>query len=234
MSGRDEPPVTLAVDTTGRAGSLCLLARGGDRELVTLDAAGRRNARTLVPEAVALCGRHGLTLADVGLACVALGPGSFTGLRTGVTFAKTLAFAVDAAGGRCEAVGVPSHLSVRRVVDGTDPPGTRLSIVSDALRGDAYLTEITQTVPGVPPTAIGPRLVPAAAAPADAVRYGVGDGTADAGTVLAAGLERWRAGLADDPFALVPLYVRSSAAEEQAEADAIPSSSASAGRMRPA
>ena len=217
-------PITLAVETAGRVASLCLLDRDGETELVELDPAGRRNARTLVPEAVALCERHGLKLADVGLVCVALGPGSFTGLRTGVTFAKTLAFAVAAAGGTCDAVGVPSHLAVRRVVGRTDPPGTRLRVVSDALRGDLYVTDVAVTAAGEPPGTDGPRLMSAAAfaetaEEARTVRYGdAPDGAADASTVLAAGSERWRAGVRDDPFVLVPLYVRRSAAEEQADA----------------
>ena len=207
-------PIALAVETAGRVGSLCLRDRDGETELVTLDPAGRRNARTLVPEAVALCERHGLRLADVGLVIVAVGPGSFTGLRTGVTFAKTLAFAAGA-----DAVAVPSHLSVRRVAEAADPTGTRLRVVSDALRGDSYQTLVTARPPGQPPDADGPRLVPEPDGDGELVRYGAGDdGFADAGTVLTAGLTRWRAGARDDPFALVPLYVRRSAAEEQADA----------------
>ena len=211
-------PITLAVETAGRGGSLFLLARNGKTELVTLDPAGRRNARTLVPEAVALCERHGLRLADVGLVVVALGPGSFTGLRTGVTFAKTLAFAVSAAGGRCDTVGVPSHLCVRRLVQRADPSGTWLRVVSDALRGDLYVTDVTTAGRGESPEADGPRLMSADAVDGNSVRYGKEPGgAADASTVFIAGLERWRSGQRDDPFALVPLYVRRSAAEEQVD-----------------
>ena len=210
---RDDP-ITLAVETAGRGGSLCLRDRDGETELVSLDAAGRRNARTLVPEAVALCERHGLRLADVGLVVVALGPGSFTGLRTGVTFAKTLAFAAGA-----DAVGVPSHLCVRRLVQRADPPGTRLRVVSDALRGDLYVTDVTTAGRETPPLAEGPRLASAEEIGGNPVRYGEEPGgTADASTVFIAGLERWRSGQRDDPFGLVPLYVRRSAAEEQADA----------------
>ena len=218
-AARGADPVTLAVETAGRVGSLYLSVGTGKGELLTLDPAGRRNARTIVPEAARLCGRRGLALADVGLVCVALGPGSFTGLRVGVTFAKTLAFAAGAAGGTCDAVGVPSHLAVRRLTQRADPPGTRLRVVSDALRGDVYLTEVTTARRGDVPAADGPRLIPADAVPAgdDLVQYGEGGGEADAGTVFIAGLERWRAGARDDPFALAPLYVRRSAAEETAD-----------------
>ncbi|MEM9703313.1 MAG: tRNA (adenosine(37)-N6)-threonylcarbamoyltransferase complex dimerization subunit type 1 TsaB, partial [Planctomycetota bacterium] len=104
----DDLPATLAIDLSrgGHAGSLFLRDRSGKTELAVLPAADRRNARTLIPEAVALCERHGMTLPDVELVCVSLGPGSFTGLRVGVTFAKTLAFAAG-----CAAIGVPSHLT---------------------------------------------------------------------------------------------------------------------------
>ena len=208
-------PIALAVETAGRVGSLCLRDRDGETELISLDPAGRRNARTLVPEAVALCERHGLRLADVGLVCVAVGPGSFTGLRVGVTFAKTLAFAAGA-----EAVAVPSHLAVRRVAEPTDPPGTRLRVTSDALRGDLYMTSITLRPPGEPPASDGPRLVSDPAGDGERIRYGEGPGgSADAGTVLAAGLTLRRAGRTTDPFDLVPLYVRRSAAEEKADAE---------------
>ena len=211
-------PIALAVETAGRVGSLCLRDRDGETELISLDPAGRRNARTLLPEAVALCDRHGLRLGDVGLVCVAVGPGSFTGLRVGVTFAKTLAFAARSLGTGCDAVGVPSHLAVRRVAEPTDPPGTRLRVTSDALRGDLYQTDVTLRAPGEPPASDGPRLVSDPAGDGERIRYGDGPGgSADAGTVLAAGLTLRRAGRTTDPFDLVPLYVRRSAAEEKAD-----------------
>ena len=220
MSGpSDDAPVALAVETAGRVASLCLLDRNGERELVELDPAGRRNARTLVPEAVALCDRHGLKLADVGLVCVALGPGSFTGLRTGVTFAKTLAFAVSAAGGRCDAVGVPSHMALELFRLGLDTLGVRHNVVSDALRGQFYLSTVTRHAVGEPPVADGPRLVSSLEGLSLVLRVGENSHlSSDAMSVLEVGLQRWRAGLTDDPHALAPLYVRRSAAEEKADA----------------
>ena len=235
---RRDPPTTLAIDTARRVGTLCLRTADGATELAGLDPKGRRNARTLVPEAVALCERHGLKLADVGLICVSVGPGSFTGLRVGVTFAKTLAFAAG-----CEVVGVPSHLTVARALSGGDPPGTPLRIVSDALRGDLYQTDVTTAAgdraPEFSPTRLvaepegdgavvcfDPELIerlpdlPVAPAP---------DGRGTAAEVLEAGLRLWRAGRTADPFALVPLYVRRSSAEETAD-----SRDRAAGRMRPA
>ena len=56
----------------------------------------RRHAQTLVLEAQSLLRRHQLVAADVNLIAVSIGPGSFTGLRVGVVFAKTFAFATSA------------------------------------------------------------------------------------------------------------------------------------------
>ena len=206
-------PITLALDTAGPYWSLFLRDREGLYEVHRIEAAGRRNAKTLILEAVALCARHGLTLGEIGLVCVSTGPGSFTGLRVGVTFAKTLAFAAG-----CAAVGVPSHLTVRRVTSAGDPPGTVLRVVSDALRGEFYRTDVTIGPPGELPAADGPRLVPTVDGPGELVRCGEDPGgAADAFTVGAVGLSRWRAGRTDDPFGLVPLYVRRSSAEEKAD-----------------
>ena len=216
-----DPRVIFAVDTSGKTQSLCLRV-GEDQTLHPLAAAGRRNARTLVPEAASLCGRHGLELKDVGLVCVATGPGSFTGLRTGVTFAKTLAFGIAAAGGRCDAVGVPAHHAAARLVfgpaaGGPDPPGTVLHAVTDALRGDLYETRFVARERGETPDAAPVRLVAADAFAPDGTVLTGDDAATSAATVLAAGLAAWRAGRRDDPLALVPLYVRRSSAEEKAD-----------------
>jgi tRNA threonylcarbamoyladenosine biosynthesis protein TsaB len=56
---------------------------------------GRRHARSFVPEVIEFLARHRLKLADVDALAVSNGPGSFTGLRVGVTFAKMTAYALD-------------------------------------------------------------------------------------------------------------------------------------------
>ena len=229
MSESKGGPLTLAVDTSGRVASLALLTPDGRRSLVRLDPAGRRNAKTLIPEAVALCEAAGVTLADVGLVSVTTGPGSFTGLRVGVTFAKTLAFAAGA-----DAVGVPTHAAARRLVRGDLNPGAVLFVVTDGLRGGLYVTRFVGGPPGELPEAGPVRLIAADRFEPDgpvlcgdaAVRAALPSGSlapaaeaeVDAGNVLDVGLKMWRAGRTDDPFRLVPLYVRRSSAEEKADA----------------
>ncbi len=85
----------LALETSGFGGSIALLE--GDTVLGerTLDPQ-RRHAQTLVPEIQALLRDHSRRAADCELIAVSTGPGSFTGLRVGITCAKTMAYATGA------------------------------------------------------------------------------------------------------------------------------------------
>lgn len=85
----------LALETSGFGGSIALL--DDDRVLGEriLDAQ-RRHAQTLVPEIHALLQDHGRKTSECELIAVSSGPGSFTGLRVGITCAKTIAYATGA------------------------------------------------------------------------------------------------------------------------------------------
>lgn len=54
---------------------------------------GRHHTQALAPWVHKLLTAHGLTMRDVQAVAVATGPGSFTGLRVGIAFAKALALA---------------------------------------------------------------------------------------------------------------------------------------------
>jgi tRNA threonylcarbamoyladenosine biosynthesis protein TsaB len=82
--------LTLALDTTTRAGSVALL----DAARVIAERAGdasRTHAERLPMEITSLVEAQGLRLADVDLYAVASGPGSFTGLRIGIATIQGLA-----------------------------------------------------------------------------------------------------------------------------------------------
>jgi len=94
--------ILLAVDTSGKDGSLALArvagsAAPGDRsaaafellEMVPLE--GGTFSAQLVPQIALLLAKHGLTKNDLGAFVVASGPGSFTGLRVGLAAIKALA-----------------------------------------------------------------------------------------------------------------------------------------------
>ncbi|HBO44409.1 MAG TPA: tRNA (adenosine(37)-N6)-threonylcarbamoyltransferase complex dimerization subunit type 1 TsaB, partial [Planctomycetaceae bacterium] len=85
----------LAIETTERVGTVALSE--GDRLVVqrSLDA-GQRSAQSLAPAVVQTLADAGWKPEDVELVAVTVGPGSFTGLRVGVTTAKTFAYGVGA------------------------------------------------------------------------------------------------------------------------------------------
>jgi tRNA threonylcarbamoyladenosine biosynthesis protein TsaB len=101
--------IVLAVDSSGREGSLAL-ARAENSgleiiEVVSLD--GGNFSAQLVPQIAALLSKHSLSRGDIAGFAVAVGPGSFTGLRVGLAAVKGLAEALKkpiAAVSRLEAV----------------------------------------------------------------------------------------------------------------------------------
>lgn len=70
-------------------------------------------------------------LEDIDLIAVGLGPGSFTGLRIGITIAKVMAFALDK-----EIIGVSSLVANSMSDDGL------VSTIVDARRGNVYASII--------------------------------------------------------------------------------------------
>ena len=83
----------LAMDTGGDYAVLALAdeANNGALRAVRVFEGRRTLSRRLLGEVDGLLAGEGMTLADVTALAVGIGPGSFTGLRVGVTTAKTLA-----------------------------------------------------------------------------------------------------------------------------------------------
>lgn len=83
----------LGVDTSGRSGGITL-AEGDARSFRVLESApiaGGTFSAQLVPTLASLLEKHRFTARDVGGFAVASGPGSFTGLRVGLSAVKGLA-----------------------------------------------------------------------------------------------------------------------------------------------
>lgn len=82
--------MVFALDSSGKTASVCLRRNGQTLHESLLDA-GLTHSETLLPlvqKALAACG---LTAGEVELWAVTAGPGSFTGLRIGLSLAKGLA-----------------------------------------------------------------------------------------------------------------------------------------------
>lgn len=222
----------LALETVAAAGSVALL--DDDRVVEELElVTARRSAQTLAPGIAALLERAGWRPADVELVAVASGPGSFTGLRIGITTAKAFAYAMN-----CQVIGVNSLLAIAARAP------RDLSAVSatiDAQRGELFVADFTRQPDGQLTGIDTTRIVAAekwlASLPTGAVISGPGlanhlaalpPGTMVVDRALWAptaaivgqlGRELVLAGQGVSPFELVPQYFRRTAAEEKWDAN---------------
>lgn len=83
-------PTLLALETSTRACSVALCRRGEVRETLRLES--NRHAEILIPMARELLANAGLDFTGVDAVAFGSGPGSFTGLRIGISVAQGLAF----------------------------------------------------------------------------------------------------------------------------------------------
>src|SRR5271157_6041406 len=83
----------LAIDTCGPSGSVALGRLSGQfvEILGQIELAGRSYSATLVAAVEELLVRGGVTLREVGAIVAVNGPGSFTGVRVGLSAVKGLA-----------------------------------------------------------------------------------------------------------------------------------------------
>jgi len=221
---------TLALDTsTGRA-AIGLGTRSGLVLAEKTDAA-QKHGRDLIPRLAEILAKAGLAPRDIEVIGVGLGPGSYTGVRVGVTAAKTLAYATGAA-----LVGLDSLEAVAWNAPAT---ALRVSVVGDAQRSGVYAAEFARNVGGAPLAftrvsqieplqtwlarlepgmcVLGPGLalprignfVPPDCLPADTeLNYPEGS------RLIELTHREWAAGRRENPWLLEPRYLRRSAAEE--------------------
>ncbi len=82
----------LAIDTSGS--HLTVLIKKGDEIVVNhTENAGLKHSVTLLPEIENALTKAGLTLSEIDAFCSVTGPGSFTGIRIGVSTVKAFAYA---------------------------------------------------------------------------------------------------------------------------------------------
>jgi len=218
----------LAIDTsTNRA--LVALARGDVRRESHHEGGGR-HGRDLLPAIAGLLESAGLTPQDLDAIAVGLGPGSYTGLRVGLTAAKTLAFALGK-----PLVGVESFAAV---APNAPLEARSIYVIGDAQRGDLYVARFTKEPEDDSPRSLGPievvemtswvaSLEPGSCvlgANLDRLRVNWPEhvllGTSDQGhpstdALIDLGLAAIRSGRLVSPHAIEPSYIRRSAAEDQ-------------------
>ncbi len=121
--------IVLGIDSATRTASVGVVSDGST--LAERSAAGARQlAATALPLVEEVVAQAGCTVADVDLIAVSAGPGSFTGLRIGMSVAKGIAFATGA-----KVIAVPTLEALALVA------GTRSGLlcpVLDARKGEVY------------------------------------------------------------------------------------------------
>jgi tRNA threonylcarbamoyladenosine biosynthesis protein TsaB len=218
----------LALETSDLSGSVAALIDGHVVACRDLDST-TRSAQSLAPAISELLAEIGWRPSDVLLVAVGVGPGSFTGLRVGVTTAKMFAYAVGA-----EVLGV----NTLEVIAWQAPAEIReMWAVLDAQReqvfaghfsretggawqwqgetqlldNDAWLSKITagQAVSGQGLMKLIDRIL-AATLVFNRVLW-----TPKAVSVGALAWQHYQAGRRDDLGRIIPQYFRQSAAEEK-------------------
>jgi tRNA threonylcarbamoyladenosine biosynthesis protein TsaB len=223
----------LAVETSSRHGSVAL-GRGPEILKTRRFPGPRKHAVEFIPAVDAMCKACDVAPPDIRLVFVSAGPGSFTGLRVGVTAARTIALANGA-----KTVAVPTMDVIAQNAADASGPLPRLAVILDAKRGRVFAASFARRdrryVRISEPAEVDPTEFLAARGHDCAV---VGEGVAchrsaveAAGvtilpeslfwprceTVYRLGLARAARGQFDDPRSLVPVYVRPPEAAERWE-----------------
>ncbi len=224
--------IILAIETSGETASVAVCDEGTTLAEHAFGK-GARHARNVMPAIDGVLRRAGLAKADVEAVAVSAGPGSFTGLRVGVTCAKTLAWSLG-----WRVVPVPSLEVVAQNVDPAAHGDCAFTCpVFDARRRKVYgmLFERQDGAwadrTGVlleEPQALAERLPEGTLVFGTGVRayenvfadgrFPVGEAELERGravAVAALGLRLIRAGQDVDPMALSPRYYRLTGPEEK-------------------
>lgn len=226
----DRSSYGVAIETSGRRGSVAL-ARGAEVLREVTFSGDLRHAVELLPSLDALCRGCGIAADEIRDCYVSGGPGSFTGVRIGMTVARTLGVIASV-----RVVRVPTlDVIAQNALQVADRP-EHVGVVLDAKRGHVYAGAYRlcgdRYEPTTDPAEIAPRMffmqLPRPAALIGEGCAFVSDAVAEGGLqVLPEDLHRARAGVVhrlgyaravagdfDDPMRLIPIYVRRPEAEE--------------------
>jgi tRNA threonylcarbamoyladenosine biosynthesis protein TsaB len=132
LAGASAGPV-LGLDTGTQLAHLGLVNDG--RIIASVTHSARSHGADLPDLAAALLAGVGLRFKDLAAVAVGLGPGSFTGLRVGLSYVKGLAL-----GAKLKAVGVPSLDAIALTAADKIHPALGLTVcpIIDARKGEVY------------------------------------------------------------------------------------------------
>lgn len=219
-------PLELSLDTASEVASIALSRRGRAFAGHAWEA-GREHGRQLLPAVDALLRKERVTKDDLTAVFVDIGPGSYAGLRAGVSTAKALAFALElplVGVGRLE---IEAYLPVHQADVQRDASVTVVALHRAGRRDIAWaayragpewrelrsprLVRRDELLDALPAGALVTGEIDNELAAALAQRgHRVDPGAPERRAALLAelGWRRLQAGRTDDPKTLVPLYLR--------------------------
>lgn len=121
----------LGIETSGRSGSIAIHRPGLPNATVSLQRQGRKHAQTLVLEVRNLLEQLQITSRQISGIGVSRGPGSFTGLRIGIAFAKTFGYVTGAS-----VLGIDTFEAIAL---SCPPEISETYVISNAQRGDLFV-----------------------------------------------------------------------------------------------
>jgi tRNA threonylcarbamoyladenosine biosynthesis protein TsaB len=220
----------LVLDTSTERGVVGVAGQSGPRHVATTDR-GRRHGRDLVPRLADTLRDAGLRANDIDVIAVGVGPGSYTGLRVGLTAAKSLAYANGAS-----LLGLDS---LEAVALNAPAESRRVSVIADAQRGHLYVADFVRVDADTRPLrcrptrietlqawlatlepethVLGPGLQSPriqSALPAVLLDHDPALNYPDGHLLIEFAIRSWADGRRDDVWLLEPNYLRQSSAEE--------------------
>jgi tRNA threonylcarbamoyladenosine biosynthesis protein TsaB len=226
----EEPIRALAIETSASIGSVALAENGQVLREQTFPH-GLQHAARIIPAIDSLCQELNWTSRQFPEIYVSAGPGSFTGLRIGITLAKTLAFATGA-----KIAAVPT---VRVIAENAPADARNLIVLLDAKRDQIFTASFTRSAEGwktVEPAHLAtlPEILTRAPRPVHLIGEGIPyhrkfipptDSEVkivdeslwrpQAAVVASLGWQMARQNQWTDPMSLLPIYIRRPEAEEK-------------------
>lgn len=223
----------IAIETSGMVGSvaLCEGPPGADCLAERPFERGMRHGQALLPSLKEMLDELGLRPEDTELIAISHGPGSFTGLRIGITCAKALSYVL-----KKPLIAVPTlDVLAENVMPGQIPICPILDAKRKAVYACIYRPKNGQWQRETDFMTIEPQaLLPMLPKPTlifgdgippyqelfnrDGIILGKGElGIAKARVVARLGIQLYEKGNISDPFRLQPLYLRRPEAEERWE-----------------
>lgn len=190
----------LAIDTSGNHLTIALI--DNDKVISSYrDNINLKHSVTLLPEIENLLCENNISLSEIDVYCAVIGPGSFTGIRIGVSTVKALAYANDK-----KVLSVTSFETIAY-----NKPNEKVLALIDAKHDHYYACGFDSGVISLPPCYVSKEELKTLSSDYIVIE----DGVADKLNGLISAVKSKISLATTDRESIIPLYVKKSQAEEE-------------------